>query len=276
MMSVVLERVFATAGAVSEVVLAEVRAVLERRPEESVSLQERARYLRLAVQQNRVELVRLLADGPQINVQPYGEESVPPVLFEAVNGGSTEIIRVLVDAGVDVGVRYTDESLAESWLRFDIMSTDLRCNFELTSLQFALIVLRHPDITLKVVRELLSAPGIDVNGVSEQAPSPIMLAGVQCHLQVFDMLLDMAGVDLSFRDHENRSVLDFAAVGAHSTRNVDCLMRLVSHSRFDEDVTVQKRVWICGRAFDPGHGGYKELVEYYSDPKYLYDGWDLD
>ncbi|MEZ6117157.1 MAG: hypothetical protein R3C28_11365 [Pirellulaceae bacterium] len=257
-MNDVLEMVFRMKAPIPSTLISQVQTLLDTPLGKGISIDDRIRYLRLAVRQNRPELVRLLAKEPQIGVAGSEADPFPPLLIDAINVGNPDIVRELIKAGVDIDVRYTDESLALSLSHYDdVFDASALRGLALSPVHLALM-LRKP---LSVLRALLQAPGIDVNGLPSHAPSPLMIAGLQPNLAAFELLLGMLGIDLAYRDYKGRSVVEFAADGAHYSGSAACLIRLITDKRFAAEVSVKKgQIWIGGQLFDREHGGYSDLA----------------
>jgi len=143
---------------------------------------------------NRAGLQRLLARGVK---EQMGEALWIDIIHRVAVDESGEWLRVLLDCGVDPGIKYSD-----SWT---ILSRAAAAG------------------CVNVVQILVARNDIDVNVLDKTGKGPLSLAARNGHKEVVELLLGHADININSTDHVSRTAL-FHAVSNSKTEVVKVLL----------------------------------------------------
>jgi len=116
------------------------------------------------------------------------EENGDEDLIEATKNGNIELVKELIDAGVDVNLQDEDEETA--------------------------LILASVEGHIEIVKLLIEA-GADLNIKSRYGKTALMWTSQYGHTEIVKLLID-AGVDLNIKDIDGKTALDFASDKGHT------------------------------------------------------------
>ena len=155
------------------------------------------RPLNRAAKLGRIDCIKKLLAAPGVEINAKNSSHQTALHLAAVNG-NVEIVKALLDNGVDVNTKDEDGNTA---LRVAV------CNF-----------IRHYDdkkatekiiLIYNLVKELLNAPGIDVN--IKEDKTVLHLAAENGNVEIVKALLNAPGIDVNIKGLLGRTALSDAA-----------------------------------------------------------------